>query len=64
MKFNRTYAIYIVVLIGFLVAPLFLQEFRLGLLAKFLCYAIVAIGISLIWGYTGILSLGHGVFLD
>ncbi|MBY6085641.1 urea ABC transporter permease subunit UrtC [Priestia flexa] len=62
MKFNRTYAIYIVVLIGFLVAPLFLQEFRLGLLAKFLCYAIVAIGISLIWGYTGILSLGHGVF--
>jgi urea transport system permease protein len=43
-------------------APLFLHEFRLGLLAKFLCFAIVAVGICLIWGYTGILSLGHGVF--
>lgn len=46
----------------FIAAPFFLQEFRLGLLAKFLCFAIVAVGICLIWGYTGILSLGHGVF--
>lgn len=45
-----------------LVAPLLLSEFRIGLLAKFLCFAIIAVGISLIWGYTGILSLGHGVF--
>lgn len=43
-------------------APLFLSDFRLNLLAKFLAFAIVALGLDLIWGYTGILSLGHGVF--
>jgi urea transport system permease protein len=32
------------------------------LLGKFLCYAILAIGIDLAWGYTGMLSLGHGVW--
>ncbi len=46
----------------FVVAPSFLSDFRQNLLAKFLCYAILAIGIDLIWGYTGILSLGHGVW--
>jgi urea transport system permease protein len=45
-----------------LAAPMVLSEFRLGLLARFLTYAIVALGLDLIWGYTGILSLGHGVF--
>ena len=43
-------------------APLYLNDFRLNLLAKFLAFAIVALGLDLIWGYTGILSLGHGVF--
>jgi urea transport system permease protein len=43
-------------------APLYLPEFRLSLLAKFLTYAIVAIALDLVWGYTGLLSLGHGVF--
>lgn len=43
-------------------APLFLSDFRLNLLAKFLAFAIVALGLDLIWGYTGILSLGHGIF--
>lgn len=43
-------------------APFYLTEFRLSLLGKFLCFAMIAIGISLIWGYTGILSLGHGVY--
>jgi urea transport system permease protein len=45
-----------------LTAPLFLSDFRLSLLAKFLAFAILAVGLDLIWGYTGILSLGHGVF--
>lgn len=31
-------------------------------LGKCICYAIVAIGLDLIWGYTGILSLGHGLY--
>ncbi len=43
-------------------APLFLSDFRLNLLGKFLTFAIVALGIDLIWGYAGILSLGHGLF--
>ncbi len=43
-------------------APLAVPDFRLALMGRFLCYAIVAIGIDLIWGYTGILSLGHGVW--
>ncbi len=46
----------------FLIAPNVLDDFRLGLLAKFLAFAIVAIGLDLLWGYTGMLSLGHGVF--
>ena len=37
-------------------------RFRLNLLAKCLAFAIVALGLDLLWGYTGILSLGHGVF--
>ncbi len=48
--------------VALFLAPLYLTEFRLSLLGKFLCFAIVAVGISLIWGYTGILSLGHGVY--
>ncbi len=43
-------------------APFFLSDFRLNLFGKFLTFAIVALGIDLIWGYAGILSLGHGVF--
>jgi urea transport system permease protein len=38
------------------------QAFRVSLLGRFLALAIVALGIDLIWGYTGLLSLGHGVF--
>lgn len=45
-----------------LVAPFILSDFRLSLLGKFAAFAILALGIDLIWGYTGILSLGHGVF--
>ncbi len=45
-----------------LVMPLLLTGFRLNLLGRFLALAIAALGIDLIWGYTGLLSLGHGVF--
>ena len=49
-----------VVLFG--VAPAVLSDFRLSLLGKFLCYAIVAVGIGLAWGRGGMLVLGQGVF--
>ncbi len=42
--------------------PALLTDFRMGLLAKFLTYAMVALAIDLAWGYAGMLSLGHGVF--
>ena len=44
------------------IAPLMLSGFRLGLLGRFLALAIVALGVDLIWGYTGLLSLGQGIF--
>ncbi|WP_406233909.1 urea ABC transporter permease subunit UrtC [Nocardia sp. NBC_01009] len=46
----------------FAVAPAMLSDFRLNLLAKFLCFAIVAAGIGLAWGRGGMLTLGQGVF--
>jgi urea transport system permease protein len=42
--------------------PLHLGDFYVSLLGKILCYAICALAMDLIWGYTGILSLGHGLF--
>jgi urea transport system permease protein len=39
-----------------------LSDFALSLTAKIMCYAICALAMDLIWGYTGILSLGHGLF--
>jgi urea transport system permease protein len=45
-----------------LIAPAVLSDFRLSLLAKFLCFAIVAIGIGLAWGQGGMLVLGQGLF--
>ena len=43
-------------------SALHLSDFYVSLLGKILCYAICALAIDLIWGYTGILSLGHGLF--
>jgi urea transport system permease protein len=40
----------------------YLSDFYLSLLGKYLTYAILALGMDLLWGYTGILSLGQGVF--
>ncbi|MBW4574832.1 MAG: urea ABC transporter permease subunit UrtC [Aphanothece sp. CMT-3BRIN-NPC111] len=42
--------------------PVVLSGFRLSLMGRFLALAIAALGIDLIWGYTGMLSLGHGIF--
>src|SRR3954471_2025015 len=36
--------------------------YLVALFAKYVCYAILALSIDLIWGYCGILSLGHGAF--
>ena len=43
-------------------STLHVSAYTVTLGGKILCYAIVAMAMNLIWGYTGILSLGHGVF--
>jgi urea transport system permease protein len=43
-------------------SPFRVSDFTLNLFGKFLAYAILALGIDLIWGYAGVLSLGQGVF--
>ncbi|MEY2823554.1 MAG: urea transporter permease subunit UrtC [Pseudomonadota bacterium] len=52
----------LVAIVLLLVLPLSLNVFRLGLAAKYLSLAFSAVGIVLIWGYGGILSLGQGLF--
>src|SRR6201996_1995052 len=61
---NRSEMVGILVLAAFLVVilPLCLDVFRLNLVAKYLTYAFVALGLVICWGYGGILSLGQGVF--
>lgn len=44
------------------VLPKTLSTFQINLLGRFLTYAIVALGLDLIWGYSGMLSLGQGLF--
>lgn len=43
-------------------SPLHMSDYAVALLGKIMCYAICALAMDLIWGYTGILSLGHGLF--
>ena len=43
-------------------SPFHVSTFAVTLLGKFLCYALLALALDLIWGYAGILSLGHGAF--
>ena len=42
--------------------PLHLSDYAVALTGKIMCYAICALAMDLIWGYAGILSLGHGLF--
>ena len=43
-------------------SPLHLSAYALTLIGKIMCYALAALALDLVWGYCGILSLGHGVF--
>lgn len=43
-------------------SPLHLSTYAVTLLGKYLCYALLALAVDLVWGYLGILSLGHGAF--
>ena len=54
--------LWVVIVAAMVAAPAVLPVFRLNLLGRFLSLAIVALGIDLIWGFTGLLSLGQGIF--
>lgn len=43
-------------------SPFHVSTYTVGLLGKYLCYALLALSVDLIWGYCGILSLGQGAF--
>src|SRR5699024_7116094 len=52
----------ILLIIFLLVFPLFYSDFHIGLMGKFASFIILALALDLIWGYVGILSMGHGVY--
>ncbi|MCF8478944.1 MAG: urea ABC transporter permease subunit UrtC [Rhodospirillum sp.] len=45
-------------------SALHVPTYAIALLGKYLCYALLALSVDLVWGYCGILSLGHGAFFS
>ncbi|MCQ1856349.1 ABC transporter permease subunit, partial [Neorhizobium galegae] len=43
-------------------SALHIPTYAMSLFGKYLCYALLALALDLVWGYCGILSLGHGAF--
>ena len=60
--FLRRFWPWMLIVSAALILPFLLSPFRLNLLGRFLSLGIVALGVDLIWGYTGMLSLGQGIF--
>ena len=66
-KSNQTkkiisFFVWVAIIVAIILAPSILPVFRLNLLGRYLSLAIVAIGVDLVWGFTGLLTLGQGVF--
>lgn len=61
-KIKGTTILAIILFIALAILPFFVSAFRISLFGKYMCFALVAVGLDMIWGYTGILSLGHGVY--
>jgi urea transport system permease protein len=71
---DRSATVFLVMLAAFAIAipvlnllmpaasPLHVSTYLVALFGKYICYAMLALSIDLIWGYAGILSLGHGAF--
>jgi urea transport system permease protein len=45
-------------------SPLHISAYGLTLIGKYMCYAMLALAVDLVWGYCGILSLGHAAFFS
>jgi branched-chain amino acid transport system permease protein/urea transport system permease protein len=52
----------LLVLVGLLFFPLIGDDYLVAMLTQFIIYGVFAMGLSLVWGYTGILCFGHAVF--
>jgi urea transport system permease protein len=55
-------SVLLLALLLLVVFPLALDSFRLNLVGKYLSYAFIAVGLVVLWGWGGVLSLGQGVF--
>ena len=62
VKRHQLASLLVLTLLLAVVLPALLPIFRLNLVGKYLTYAFVAIGLVMVWGYGGVLSLGQGVF--
>jgi urea transport system permease protein len=62
LKRPNVRSVALLALVLLVILPASLDAFRIGLIGKYLCYAFVAVGLVMAWGYGGILSLGQGVF--
>lgn len=58
------FAFLLVVIVPALNAAGIISDFSINLWGKYLCYAILAISVDLLWGYTGLLSLGQALFFS
>lgn len=64
LKILRRLLPWILLAIALFVLPAILDDFRLNLFGRYFSLAITALAIDLIWGYTGLLSLGQGIFFS
>ncbi len=55
-KLTATNILAVIIFVFLAVVPLFMSPFRVNMFGKYMCFALVALGIDMIWGYTGILS--------
>ena len=73
MNWNLALSVYMILLAFGLIVPFFnlvvpessvfhMSTYTVTLLGKYMCYALLALALDLVWGYCGILSLGHGAF--
>lgn len=64
MKIFKRLLPWLLLAFAFFVLPALLSQFRLNLFGRYFSLAIAALGIDLIWGYAGLLSLGQGIFFS
>lgn len=60
--FTAVIAVFLIVLMPLMNYAGWISDFTINLWGKYLCYAMLAISVDLLWGYTGLLSLGQALF--